>query len=683
MENQESIDVLREFIEKNYHAEVLEAIRLKKGYLTIDFKALEKFDKEVADILIYDAEKTLKDFSVAASEFDTIKLDNDDYRAPKINIRVSNISKDRLVPIRNIRSKHINKLIVVEGNIKSRSPVRPQVENSKWECPSCGNVINVIQIENSFREPTRCNCGRKGKFTLISTIKIDFQYISVEEPFDQLEEDSVPQRVGVMLTEDLTDPRHQPNYIPGKPIRISGVLKEVPIIKNGKKSRELDWIIEANHVEGLEENLTKTTFTDEEIAEFKELSKDPKLYDKLVDSVAPHIYGHREVKEAMLLFLVKGVRKQTAEGNTTREYFHVLLMGDPGAAKSQLGSEIELLSWRSSKVVGRGASGPGLTASAEKDEVLGMRVLQAGALAICNEGHIVVDEVDKMDKDVQSHMHQAMEDGQITINKSQVQGTLKARTSVFMIGNPKYGRYDPFTPVIDQIELPKALFNRFDLIFPIKDIPDEDHDRNLAEAILGKHLDFAKANERPIDLRLFKNYLCYVGLNIKPKLTLKVARKIQDYFLKLRPHSGNNGNGKKGDGNVGISGRQLDGLVRMAEAAAKLHMHDEVTEDDADIAIRLMDYSMQAFGTDPETGKIDIDRITSGFSASQRSKIAQLKDIINDLDLRFNGKIPIDEIQTDAQAVGFKLDDVDRLIEKLNRAGDIFWLDRRHISKNK
>jgi replicative DNA helicase Mcm len=505
---------------------------------------------------------------------------------------------------------------------------------------------------------------------------INLQVLSVEEPFDELGEDSIPQRLTVLLQEDLTRPSLQPDYIPGKPLRVSGILKEMPILGKRGNLTDIDWILEANNCQSLEDKLTKTKFTPKEIAEFTKLSKDPEVYTNLIKSVAPHIYGHEKVKEAILLFLVRGVSKVSSDGNRTRDYFNILLMGDPGAAKSQLGNEITLLSWRAKKVVGKGSSGVGITASAEKDEVLNMRVLQAGAIPLCNEGHVVIDEVDKMDPDVQSHLHESMEDGTITINKSQVQGQLKARTAIFIIGNPKYGRYDPMTSIMDQIELARPLINRCDLIFPIKDVPTEDRDKQLAETILGKHLDIEEVTKRTISLKLLKNYICYVSLNIKPNMTKEAADVLQSFFLVLRNH-------KNHDSvrSVGITGRQLEGLVRMAEACAKLHMHNTVTVEDANRAIELMTYSLQSFGLDPKTGKVDIDRIQTGISASERSSFAKISSIIIDLDSDRKTKVNIDDIITAADKLCIDANDTMELLNKMSRTGDIMFVGKRFIQR--
>lgn len=651
----------KQFIDEHYLEELAEASRLSKKSLTIDFKELQRFCPELSDEIIDDPEQMLKKLSAE------IGLE------PELTIRIKNLTDTCQIPIRRIRSNHIDKLITIKGNVKNRTLVRPRVTKGKFECPSCGNIIELPPLENTMREPSACGCGRKGKFTLIDKEMMDAQFISVEEPFDEIGDDTVPQKMVVLMTHDLTDPELQNAFLPGKPIKITGVLKELPVIKGRQKTLDCDLYIEANHVESLENDLNKTNFTEDEIKNFKELAKAPDILDKLIKSFAPNISGHEKVKEACLLFLVKGTPKTDGEGKMTREFMHILLMGDPGTAKSQIGNEIKLLSWRAKKVVGKGASGVGLTASAERDEVLNMRVLQAGTIPLCNGGHVVTDEIDKMDPETTDNLLEAMEDGTIHVSKSTIQGKLNARTSVFTIGNPKYGRYDPNSPIHDQIALSKPLLNRFDLIFPIRDVPEESKDRTLANSILSRHFDIEKSSTRAIDLRIYKNYLCYAALNIKPKLTKESLKIFEDTFVKMRSQSNS--------GSIGITGRQLEGLVRLAEAYAKLRLSNEISVEDANKAVELTLYSLQAFGIDPDTGKIDIDRITSGVSASQRNKINQVKDIINDLEGRFGKEIPVDEIFVDAKAIGFKHKDVEKILDQLRRTGDIFEVRPGYYSK--
>ena len=668
MEITEQINEFKDFIEGHYRDILMENHRTGNNYLEIDYTKLSRFSIDLAQSMIDLPKETFEAFKIAAKEILDLKKEN------VFEVRAKNIHENLSIPIRNIRSHHINRFVVTDGHVKNRTNVKPRIKSARFECPSCGNIITLLQFDKNFREPKSCNCGRKNKFTSISKEMIDIQMLSLEEPFENLGEDTVPQRLAILLKHDLTDNARQKQYLPGKPIKISGILKEMPIYTKGGKSVDVDWILEANYCESLEDDLTKTNFTPGEIKEFEELSKTPDIFQKLVRSVAPDLKEIDKVKEAVLLYLAKGTPKQSKEGKRAREFFSILLIGDPSGGKSQVGNEVKLLSWRCKKAVGASASGVGLTASAEKDETLNMRVLSAGPLVLCNEGHIVIDEFDKMDKEVTSHLHESMEDGTINIDKSQVHGTLKARTPVFMIGNPKLGSFDNFEPISKQIGLPTPLISRFDLIFPIRDIPDKAKDETIADAILNKHIDIDDINEREIPLQLLKNYICYVSLNIKPKLSDEARDEIKRFFLGVRSQSIQNGT-------IGIKHRHLEGLIRMAEASAKLHMRDEVTVWDARKAIELMTLSLTAFGLDKDTGIVDVDKIYTGISSSQRNKIGIIKKIIEAFDDGRRKKILVDEIIMNASNEGIDEDKTVEIITKLKRTGDIICVDKKHIQK--
>jgi replicative DNA helicase Mcm len=243
-----------------------------------------------------------------------------------------------------------------------------------------------------------------------------------------------------------------------------------------------------------------------------------------------------------------------------------------------------------------------------------------------------------------------------------------------MIGNPKLGSFDNFEPISKQIGLPTPLISRFDLIFPIRDIPDKVKDETIADAILNKHIDIDDINEREIPLQILKNYICYVSLNIKPKLSDEARDEIKRFFLGVRSQSIQNGT-------IGIKHRHLEGLIRMAEASAKLHMRDEVTVWDARKAIELMTLSLTAFGLDKDTGIVDVDKIYTGISSSQRNKIGIIKKIIEAFDDGRRKKILVDEIIMNASNEGIDEDKTVEIITKLKRTGDIICVDKKHIQK--
>jgi replicative DNA helicase Mcm len=331
MEAQEQIQKFVELVESVYKDQLMEHIKKDRKYLIIDFSDLIKFEPGLADDLLEQPEEVIKAAEIAIEQFDTLG----DVR--KFKARFINLPQGQKIMIRNIRSKHLNKFLFIEGTVRQKSDVRPRVVSAKFECPACGNIINVLQLENKFREPSKCGCGRKGKFKLLDKELVDAQGIVLEESSEDLEGGEQPKRINLLLKNDLVSPISEKKTNPGSKIRIIGILKEVPIpAKDGGKLTRFDLIIEANSVESIEEDFLSIDISPEEEKEIIELSKDPKLYQKLINSVVPTIYGHDRIKEAVLFQMAGGVRKVRDDGAITRGDIHILLVGDPGAGKSQI-----------------------------------------------------------------------------------------------------------------------------------------------------------------------------------------------------------------------------------------------------------------------------------------------------------------------------------------------------------
>jgi replicative DNA helicase Mcm len=671
MEAQEQIQKFVELVESVYKDQLMEHIKKDRKYLIIDFSDLIKFEPGLADDLLEQPEEVIKAAEIAIEQFDTLG----DVR--KFKARFINLPQGQKIMIRNIRSKHLNKFLFIEGTVRQKSDVRPRVVSAKFECPACGNIINVLQLENKFREPSKCGCGRKGKFKLLDKELVDAQGIVLEESSEDLEGGEQPKRINLLLKNDLVSPISEKKTNPGSKIRIIGILKEVPIpAKDGGKLTRFDLIIEANSVESIEEDFLSIDISPEEEKEIIELSKDPKLYQKLINSVVPTIYGHDRIKEAVLFQMAGGVRKVRDDGAITRGDIHILLVGDPGAGKSQILKRISKIAPKGRFVSGKGASGAGLTAAVVKDEFMSGWSLEAGALVLGNRGICCIDELDKMSHDDRDAMHEALEGQTVTISKANIQATLRAETTVLAAANPKFGRFDPYEIIPKQIELPSTLINRFDLIFPVKDLPNKDKDEKLAGFILNLHQSPDMVNPE-IESEKLRKYISYVRQRVSPKLTDAAIDEIKKYYLKMRSSGGEEGEVKA----IPISARQLEALVRMAEAAAKLSLSDKVSRKDAKKAIELMHHCLVQVGLDPETGKIDIDRISTGISASERSHISTIKEIINELEKKLGKTIPIDDIVDEAKQKGIDEDAIEETIQKLKRGGDIFEPRRGFISK--
>jgi len=325
-------------------------------------------------------------------------------------------------------------------------------------------------------------------------------------------------------------------------------------------------------------------------------------------------------------------------------------------------------------VSGKGASGAGLTASVVKDEFLRGWALEAGALVLANKGIVCIDELDKMTDDDRSAMHEALEQQTVTISKANIQATLRAETTVLAAANPKFGRFDPYEILAKQIELPSTLINRFDLIFPIRDLPDKERDEQLAKFVLKLHQEGEMESE--LTPAFIRKYLAYARQTCKPVLTEDALNEIKDYYVKMRA-SGTGDQIKS----IPISARQLEALVRLAEASAKTRLAKKVTKLDARVGIDLVHHCLTQIGMDHETGQIDIDRITTGITAAHRGNIHVVKEVINELSAAIGDSIPVDDLIRECELKGVKEQDTLEILEKLKRAGDIYSPKQGLISK--
>jgi len=326
----EQVERFQEFFESSYKKEIHEIVSKGLKSLVVDFVGLTEFDHELADLLLEEPEEVIKAAELAVEHFDVKEA---------VRVRFKNLPKDQQIMIKEIRSKHINKLLYFEAIVRQSSDIRPQVVCAKFECPACGSVITILQLETKFKEPSRCTCGRKGKFRLLSKDLVDAQRLVVEEAPEDLEGGAQPKRMSVFLKEDLVEPKMEKKTTPGNKVGVVGIVKEIPIIlKSGVTSTRYDLMIEANYLEPIQEEYTEIDLSPEDEAEIKSLASDPHIYERLINSISPSIWGHDKIKEALILQLIGGVRKVKKDGTITRGDMHVLLVGDPGAGKCASGS---------------------------------------------------------------------------------------------------------------------------------------------------------------------------------------------------------------------------------------------------------------------------------------------------------------------------------------------------------
>lgn len=1092
---------LKEFLRKKYYKEIVKAANEEKA-LEVDFQVMEKYSFELADFLLNNPEEF---YGIAEEAVEQTELPG------PVKLRFMNLPKG--TSIRDLRSKHIKTTFLsIEGTVRRASEIRPEIMKVSWECPECGDVIERVRIGNLIPRLYDCKCGNKRDFKKVEEHMIDTRWVTVEEPFE-LTEGERPSQVTVLLTDDLVSPDGRRLTDPGNRIKITGVLKDIP--RGGKfQSAKLDFYIDANHVEPIDIGWHHLEISKEDVEEIKKLSKNPKIYDMLVESLAPSLYGLTEIKESIIMQLFGGVSTTLNDGTHIRGDIHVLLIGDPASGKSQLLKLVPEIVPRGRYVSGKGVTGAGLcmsydtlvplahgeivkigdvvenslskgknkikqgwvstkgdteivcldptdlkikkkkvskffklkptgrlielrtgsgrrikltrenpvlvisegeltwkqakdiktneyiatarkvpinhlkvdmepnfarfagmiagdgdvgkrevrfhntnkkylnefsnlssslgfrpreyyqstripcirvasktlcddldrigiprgiksdkivipedilrsnellseflsgiftcdggpvekgngsyieytttsrmmamqiqtsllrfgilskmrerppgsggfggkkkryviiirgqgnlqrfeskigfthdkkeklsnilkrklepntnvdvipnlgnkikkirkdlgitikgddvlymlrsyergdrkfsrdqllrfvellkgkkkhpyfgflkklsrsdifwdpvkekkdveekwvydltvegehnfvandfivhnTATVTKDEqFMGGWVLEAGALVLTNRGLLSIDEFEKMDPDDMIAMHEALEQGTISIAKASIVATLPARTSVLAGGNPKFSRFDPYVPISKQITIPDTLLTRFDLKFAMRDVPDAEKDTLIAEHVIQtRHDEDYEPSKPKINKDFIRKYIAYARENYQPKMTKDVGKLLKKFYITTR---------KKAEGSsapVPITMRQLEALMRIAQASAKIQLQTEIRKEDAQRAIRLMKYSLQQLGFDPETGMIDVDRSEGGVTSAERSRIRIVLDIIDEMSLT-KKELLVEEIFKAAKKEG--VDDVEEVLEKLKREGMLFEPSPGYVQK--
>jgi len=667
-----------EFFKRYYKNEVMSLAKSypKKKSFKILFSDLETFDPELADELLDTPDEVLYSSEEALKNID-IPVDAD---FEKVNVRVVGIPKSEKVLARNLRSHHIGKFISIEGIVRKATEVRPKLVEAVFECIRCGEHTSIKQDSNNFQEPYECpGCERKGPFDLKPDLSefIDSQKIQIQESPEELKGGEQPQDINVLMEDDITG-----IGIPGNRVVVNGVLRSSQKSKRGGKTTLFDVYLYCNSIEVKEQEFEEIEISEEEEEEIIKLSENPEIYDKIKNSIAPTIYGYEDVKEAMALQLFSGVPKNLPDGSRIRGDVHIFLVGDPGIGKSQILRYVSNLAPRGVYASGKSSTSAGLTAAAIKDEFGdGNWTLEAGALVLADKGIATIDEMDKMGGQDRSALHEAMEQQTISVAKAGITATLKSRCALLGAANPKYGRFDKYERIAEQIDMEPALLSRFDLIFTLTDEPDREKDRKIAEHIITSHhyagekSNLPRDNQDLIDEEIktediepeinpetLRKYIAY-SKRVKPVLTKEAKEELIDFYLELRKI----GEGK--DSPVPITARQLEALIRLAEASARTRLSDKVEKIDSRRSVAIVRKCLKEVGIDPETGNLDIDVLTTGTSKSQRDKIRLLKEIINNLEGEEGA--PVDEVIEAAKDKGMNQKEVKDNIERLREKGDI------------
>jgi len=652
--------------------------------LYVNFSDVEVHDPDLANYTL--SRPTL---SVQSAEEAMRRMVSHALTNPYIHFRIRGLPRDSRIEIRKLRAKHLETFVSVEGLVRKATEVRPRVTVAEFECMRCGARLFVEQEGMQFREPLECSkddggCGRGSgstRFKLLTDKSqfVDTQKIEIQEPPEGLRGGAQPERLVGFIEDDIAG-----RISPGDRLIINGVLKSH---QKGTqtKSALFDLTLDVNSVEYEEHEYEEIVITPEDEMKIREFAKSPEILDKIVGSISPTIYGYLQEKEALALQLFGGVTKMMDDGTHIRGDIHIAMIGDPGTAKSQILRYMANLAPRGIYTSGKSSSAAGLTAAAVKDEFgEGRWTLEAGALVLADKGLACIDELDKMNDQDRSSIHESLEQGTISVAKAGITATLQSRCAVLGAANPKYGRFDENRSIAEQIDLPPALLSRFDAIFTMTDRPDSEYDRSVASHILKVHRrGEIRLHDRPekipdmdtktimdeteglvpaMDIEFLRKYIAF-SKRITPVLSAEAMRTLETYYVNIR---------KLGEGeesSVPITARQLEALIRLSESSARARLSIIVMPEDAERAIKIVEYYLNKVAS--EGGRRDIDLIATGTSRSQREQIYVLRGLVQQLADERRG-VSLEELIQKAASDNISEERVRALVKRLSDAGEVY-----------
>ena len=578
----------------------------------------EKISIDYNDLNKYVIDRTGKDFwKLELYKFiDSFNTDSTTYKL--INVPEN-------ITLHELSAEHNNKWISTKAMIKNITDVRVDLKTASYLCRGCNSVYRVPIADPiqpvTIPTCTNPNCGdyttSKGMSLDKDTCEYrDYKLVKLEQPLE-LRNGGATREFKAILLDSLANPNLP--LKPGDVCDVTGTFKVEPRKKNGRADG-YEFMIHVHNISPVEDVFEDTRITENDVKDIKELSKQDDVFDLLVNTLAPEVYGHDLIKQGILLSLFEGNRPDEDTFKTAqmdRWTIHILLIGDPGIGKSQLIQSVKRCAPKNITIAGTNTSQAGLTTSAVKDELTGTWAIEAGAIVLADTGTLCIDEFDKLSPSAQKSLNEPMEQLVIGSAKAGLVQTMTARTSVIAAANPKYGKFRKDKDIGEQLDIADSTLSRFDLLFVLEDNIIEDDDRELAKALLNK--EFVVDESETLDLDLFKKYITYAKANCFPVLTDDARVSLQEFYVETRQAAKESNEGKP------ITPRDLKALERLVIASAKSELRCEANEDDVERVLRIYIYGLDSVGLTPETAGA-LQRVRSDKENDVFDKVREMLD---------------------------------------------------------
>ena len=657
--------------------------------LEVSYREIESFDPDFARSIIEEPENNTQAANQALGQLLS------ELGAPRIVafIRIVELPPDSHRTVRQLRSEDLGFMISVDAIATKIGKVLPRTYEGVFVCAACGHSSRVNQPnEQELVEPVECfeidgGCGRKKNQTKFhqrveESILIDTQFIELQEPPENLRGGVQPERILCIAEHDLAGKLN-----PGDRVTANGMLFVRSQRKLGKDTPIFDIFMRIHSIQRENIPLEEIQISEDEEREIKELARREDVHDLLTKSIAPSIFGMMRQKESLMLQLFGGVASKAKDGTRLRGDIHILLMGDPGVAKSQLLSYMSQISPRGRFTSGMSASAAGLTAAAVQDSAAdGRWTLEAGALALADLGLAAIDEFDKMNENDRSSMHEAMEQQRISISKAGINATLSTRCAILAAANPKAGRFQAVSevPFTQQINLKPALISRFDVIWLLTDQPAADHDSLIANHIManrsqsvpeilidqGSEVDPSKSarfegldkKEGVVNRELIRKYVAYAKRNIHPQLTEEAQDALREFYVETRRKGG------ESHDSIAISARAIEGLYRLAQASARVRLSNVASIEDAERSVRLTRFWRHELMGE----NFDETTLQSGKKATTRNRERSILEIVRRIHLETGQPVPLNDVINEAERIDIHRSSAEDIIEAMCTDGRLF-----------